>query len=71
MRKTGIPGERVMYPLHKLEVIDGISPQSRCKWHRELFKVTEILSEVNARDIVHNVEQSHTSTGIAGSLSPD
>jgi hypothetical protein len=57
-----------MYPLHKLEVVDGISPQSWRERYCEFFKVVEILPEVDARDIVYNIEQSHTSTSIARRL---
>jgi hypothetical protein len=57
-----------VYSLHELEVVDGISPQRWCERHCELFKVVQILPKVDARDIVHDIQQSHASTSIASRL---
>ena len=63
-----LPSERVVDTLDKLEIVDGITPQCRREWHREVFEGLQMISQIDALDVVDDVQERHTGTGISGCL---
>lgn len=55
----------------ELKISDRIATQHRGKVYGELFELLEVLSEVNAIDVVENVQQCNSRTGIADCLQND
>lgn len=53
-----------MDPFNKLEIVNGIPAQCRCERHRKILEVLQILTKLDPFDVVDNIQERHTSTGI-------
>lgn len=57
-----------MCPLDKIKIGYSITPQGRCKGHREFLEIGKSFPQLDTVDIVDYVQESHARTGIGGSL---
>lgn len=57
-----------MHAFDKFKVVDGIATQRRREWHGKVSKVSQVLPKVDTGNVVDDIQQCHTGTGIAGCL---
>lgn len=63
-----LPRERVVDRLYELKIADRIAAQRRCKIGGEVFKLLQMVSQVQVWNVVDNIEQSHARTSIVNRL---
>lgn len=54
-----------MDPLDKLEIVNCIAPECRGERHGELFELLQVLSKIDAGNVVDYIQEGHTGTCVA------